>query len=255
MLFRLPESFLLRFAERRFLGLLFREPPRKMRRPGDGQAPPAPDHTTRRERSPARRVLVPAPVSGSAVLRPAGAESGASRCPDWRAPSDCPAAGYRSPRSAASARPAPCPGCDRPAGTSGCAETVPAPAPATAGTDSALPAPRRWSVLDPCARKAGMGHPLRGLSGRRSGYARRAAPKPRSTRAANGRQGPSVPALAAHGAPAGSFVRWAPCEGLVGRNRPRDEGPGHRSVRRDRTASDHPVAGGHRLDGVPANAV
>ena len=72
-------------------------------------------------------------------------------------------------RSRARYHPAPCPGCDRPAGTSGCAETVPAPAPATAGTDSALPAPRPWSVLDPCARKAGMGHPLRGLSGRRSG--------------------------------------------------------------------------------------
>ena len=28
-----------------------------------------------------------------------------------------------------------------------------------------------------------------------------------------GRQGPSVPALAAHGAPAGSFGRWAPCRG------------------------------------------
>ena len=39
------------------------------------------------------------------------------------------------------------------------------------------------------------------------------------------------------------------------RNRPRDEGQGNRSVRRNRTASDYPVAGGHRLDGVPANAV
>ena len=32
LLFRLSELFLLRFAERRFLGLLFQEPPRKTRR-------------------------------------------------------------------------------------------------------------------------------------------------------------------------------------------------------------------------------
>ena len=39
------------------------------------------------------------------------------------------------------------------------------------------------------------------------------------------------------------------------RNRPRDEGQGNRFVRRNRTAGEHPLAGGHRLDGVPANAI
>ena len=38
LLFRLSVVFLLRFAARRFLGLLFHEPPRNTRR-GDGQAP------------------------------------------------------------------------------------------------------------------------------------------------------------------------------------------------------------------------
>jgi hypothetical protein len=40
LLLRLSGSFLLRFAERRFLGLLFQEPPRLTRlREGTGQAP------------------------------------------------------------------------------------------------------------------------------------------------------------------------------------------------------------------------
>ena len=38
-LFRLSGWFLLRFAERRFLGLLFQEPPRRTRRQGVDQAP------------------------------------------------------------------------------------------------------------------------------------------------------------------------------------------------------------------------
>ena len=37
LLLRFPVSFLLRLAERRFLGLLFQEPPRATRRQGDGQ--------------------------------------------------------------------------------------------------------------------------------------------------------------------------------------------------------------------------
>ena len=49
LLFRLPVVFLLRFAERRFLALLFQEPPRSTRRQGDGQAPGT-GRTTRPER-------------------------------------------------------------------------------------------------------------------------------------------------------------------------------------------------------------
>ena len=48
LLFRLPVVFLFRFAARRFLGLLFQEPPRKTRS-GEGQAP-APAETSRRGR-------------------------------------------------------------------------------------------------------------------------------------------------------------------------------------------------------------
>ena len=51
LLLRFPVEFLLRFAERRFLGLLFQDPPRKTRLQGGGQAPGT-GRTNRPGRSP-----------------------------------------------------------------------------------------------------------------------------------------------------------------------------------------------------------
>ena len=51
LLFRLPGSFLLRLVERRFLGLLFQEPPRSTRAgQGTGQAPREGSKTPPRKR-------------------------------------------------------------------------------------------------------------------------------------------------------------------------------------------------------------
>ena len=65
--FRFPAVFLLRFAERRFCGLLFHEPPRNTRRSGAGQAP-----------GPARRCRMARKTVCGGAERPA-AKQGAAR--------------------------------------------------------------------------------------------------------------------------------------------------------------------------------
>ena len=74
LLFRFPVVFLLRFADRRFPGSLFQEPPRRTRRQEDGQAPGT-ARTTRLEKPLGASAMYSHALHGLSMIPPVGGHS------------------------------------------------------------------------------------------------------------------------------------------------------------------------------------